>query len=146
MRVDALSYHSIEQMFYHLLAKHYKNITLCHKILLETDPLNVYNHLDKTFISKSRNEEIKKDIMHLCVSEKFRQCQNFRDRLVSVNDKAIYYKQPNYSREDETYWGVSNPTKLISVLPPNSLAGNNIMGELIMDCCRKFSTEISIPN
>ena len=29
----------------------------------------------------------------------------FRDRLVSVNDKAIYYKQPNYSREDEAYLG-----------------------------------------
>ena len=66
------------------------------------------------------------------------QCQNFRDRLVSVNDKAIYYKQPNYSREDEAYWGVSNPTKLISVLPPNSLAGNNIMGELIMDLLSKI--------
>ena len=77
MRVDALSYHSIEQMFYHLLAKHCKNITLCHKILLETDPLNVYNHLDKTFFSKTRNEEIKKDIMNLCVSGKFRHCQNF---------------------------------------------------------------------
>ena len=90
MRVDALSYHSIEQMFYHLLAKHYKNITLCHKILMETDPLNVYYHLDKTFISKTRNEEIKKDIMNLCVSEKFRHWQNFRDRLESVNGKVIF--------------------------------------------------------
>ena len=152
MRLHALSYHSIEQIldikfyFYHFLAKHYKNITLCHKILMETDTLNVYNHLDKTFISKTRNEEIKKDIMHLCVSEKFRQCQNFRDRLESVNGKAIFYKQPNNSREDEAYSGVSNPSKLISVLPPNSLAGNNIMGELLMDCYRKLSTEIPIPN
>ena len=102
--------------------------------------------LTKHLSQKTRNEEIKKDIMHLCVSEKFRQCQNFRDRLESVNGKAIFYKQPNYSREDEAYWGVSNPTKLISVLPPNSLAGNNIMGELLMDCCRKLSTEIPIPN
>ena len=84
--------------------------------------------------------------MNLCVSEKFRHCQKFRDRLESVNGKTIYYKQPNYIREDETYWGVSNPSKLISVLPHNSLAGNNIMGELLMECCRKFSTEISIPN
>ena len=107
---------------------------------METDPLNVYNHLDKTFISRTRNEEIKKDIMHLCISEKFRQCQNFRGRLESVNGKAIFYKQPNYSREDEAYWGVSNPSKLIPVLPPNSLAGNNIMGEILMDFCQKLST------
>ena len=71
--VDALSYHSIEHMFYHLLAKHYKNDTLC-EILEETDPLNVFSHLDNTFISKTRNELIKQDIMHLCVSEKLRQC------------------------------------------------------------------------
>ena len=138
MRVDALSYHSIEQMFYHLLAKHYENIILCHKILMEADPLNVYIHLDKAFISKTRNQKIKKDIMQLCLSEKFRQCQNFRDRLESLKAKAIFYKQPNYSREDEAYWGVSNSSKLIPVLPPNSLAGNNIMGELLMDLYRKL--------
>ena len=84
------------------------------------------------------------DIMHLCVSEKFRQCQTFRDQLESVNGKAIFYKQPDYSRE--AYWGVSNPAKLIPVLPLNSLAGNNTMGELLTDCCRKLSTGISIPN
>ena len=90
MRVHALSYHSIEQMFYHLLAKHYKNDTLSETILKETDPLNVFSHLDQTFISKTRNELIKKDIMQLCVSEKFRQCQTFQDRLESVNGKAIF--------------------------------------------------------
>ena len=63
-----------------------------------------------------------------------------RGQLESVNGKAIFYKQPNYSREDETYWGVSNPSKLIPVLPPNSLAGNNIMGEILMDFCQKLST------
>ena len=56
-------------MFYHLLAKHCKNDTLCQEILEEADPLNVFNHLDNTFISKIRNELIK-DIMHLCVSGK----------------------------------------------------------------------------
>ena len=50
MRVENISYHSSEQMFYHILAKHYKIYAICQEILQESDPLNIFNHLDSTFI------------------------------------------------------------------------------------------------
>ena len=55
--------------------------------------------------------------MNLCVSVKFRHCQNFRDRLESVNGKVIFYKQANYSREDETYWVSVTPVNLFLCFP-----------------------------
>ena len=74
MRVENI-YYSSEQMFCHLLAKHYKNDTICLGILQEIDPLNIFNHLDSSLILKTRNELIK---VKLCISEKMKQSRVFR--------------------------------------------------------------------
>ena len=50
------------------------------------------------------------------------------------------YKKPTFNSEETAFVGVSTPSTLVSVLKPSSLAGNNIMGQILMEYVTKVST------
>ena len=59
---------------------------------------------------------------------------------MQVQNIYLVYKQPTFNREETTFWGVSTPSRLVSVLKPSSLAGNNLMGQILMEYVFKVST------
>ena len=48
--------------------------------------------------------------------------------------------QINGTPPDSAFWGVPAHSRLVAVLKPSSLAGNNIMGEILMEYVSKIAT------
>ena len=51
------------------------------------------------------------------------------------------YNQPTFNNEEAAFWGVSTPSRLVTVLKPSSLAGNNVMGKILMEYVTKLVHE-----
>ena len=52
----------------------------------------------------------------------------------------VVYKQPTFNNEEAVCLGVSTPSRLVPVLKPSSLAGNNIMGKILMEYVNKVTS------
>ena len=85
------------------------------------------------------DSQLRERIMRFAVLQKFIQCPIFREDLLLNKNKHLVYKQPTFSSEETGFWGVSNPSKLVPVLKPSSLAGNNILGQILMEYVSKVS-------
>ena len=85
------------------------------------------------------DSELRERIMRFAVLQKFIQSPIFREDLLFNKKKHLVYKQPTFNSEETAFWGVSTPSKLVSVLKPSSLAGNNIMGHILMEYVTKVS-------
>ena len=72
--------------------------------------------------------------MRLVISLKFQQVTEFKQVLISHCGKHIAYKQINFDKAQETFWGVTVPRKLVTVLDITNISGNNLMGVMLMDC------------
>ena len=70
--------------------------------------------------------------MKFAVLQKFIQCSIFREDLLLNKNKYLVYKQPTFNSEEAAFWGVSTKSRLVTVLKPSSLAGKNIMGQILM--------------
>ena len=90
------------------------------------------------------DSELRERIMRFAVLQKFTQSSIFRKELLSNKNKHIVYKQPTFNSEETAFWGFSTPSRLVSVLKPSSLAGNNIMRQILMDYVTKLSGNILI--
>ena len=82
---------------------------------------------------------LRERIMRFAVLQKFIQCPIFREDLMINKNKHLVYKQPTFNSEETAFWGVSTPSRLVSVLKPSSLAGNNIMGQILMEYVTKVN-------
>ena len=73
-------------------------------------------------------------IMRLVITMKFQQVEEFKEELISHCGKHIACKQINFDKLQETFWGVTVPRKLVTVLDIKNISGNNLMGVILMDC------------
>ena len=91
----------------------------------------------KPYKNAYMDSEIRERIMRFAVLQKFIQCLLFGEDLMINKNKHLVYKQPTFNSEEAAFWGVSTPSKLVSVLKPSSLAGNNIMGHILIEYVEK---------
>ena len=127
LRFENYCFYSLEQLYFFLLAKHYQNNQLCEQLVEENDCFKIVEIM-KPYKNVYMDSEIRERIMRFAVLQKFIQCLLFREDLMINKNKRLVYKQPTFNSEETAFWGVSTPSKLVSVLKPSSLAGNNIMG------------------
>ena len=66
------------------------------------------------------------NMMRLAVSMKFQQVKEVKQELISHCGKHIAYKQINFDKVQETFWGVNVPGKLVTVLDIKNISGNNL--------------------
>ena len=71
--------------------------------------------------------------MRFAVLQKFTQCSIFREDLVMNKNKILVYKQPTFNNEEAAFWGVSTPSRLVTVLKPSSLARYNKTAKILME-------------
>ena len=133
IQIDEKSFHSSKQMFYYLIAAVYNQDNFCEKIIKNTDPLELQS-LVNSFQEFNPSHNMMESMMRLVISMKFQQFKEFKQELISHCGKHIAYKQINFDKVQETFWGVTVPRKLVTVLPINNISGNNLMGVILMDC------------
>ena len=137
LRYEEYHFYSLEQLYFFLLAKHYQNNRLCEQLAVENDCFKIAEVM-KPYKDVYMDSEIRERIMRFAVLQKFIQCPLFREDLMINKNKHLVYKQPTFNSEETAFWGVSTPSKLVSVLKPSSLAGNNIMGQILMEYVEKL--------
>ena len=138
LKYENYCFYSLEQLYFFLIAKHYKNNQLCEQLAEENDCFKIAEIM-KPYKDVYRDSELRERIMRFAVLQKFIQCPIFREDLLSNKNKHLVYKQPTFNSEETTFWGVSTPSRLVTVLKPSSLAGNNIMGEILMEYVSKVT-------
>ena len=79
------------------------------------------------------DHELQERLMRYSILIKFNQSSYFQCVLTDFSSKVIYYKQPNFNKTESNFWGVSNPSNLVSVLPSETVAGNNVIGKILME-------------
>ena len=134
--INNLFFHSLEQLFDFLFAKHYNKDEISNAIDQCNDPLEIHP-IALDLINKKPNLSETEDIMRKCFQIKYNQSLEFQNRLQEVRNKLLYYKQSNFTKNESSYWGVTNSSKMLNVLDQESVAENNIVGHIIMD----FSTQ-----
>ena len=98
-----------------------------------SDPLELQSLLN-SFQEFNPCHNLMESLMRLVISLKFQQVTEFKQELTSHYGKHIAYKQINFNKIQETFWGVTVPRKLVTVLDIKYISGNNLMGIIIMDC------------
>ena len=76
--------------------------------------------------------------MRFAILQKFTQNQKFREKLRECSNDYIAYKQSSLSKQDISFWGVTTSSRLVLVLNPSSLSGNNMLGKILMDYSKKI--------
>ena len=133
IQMEEKSFHSSEQMFHYLIAAAYNQDNLCDKIMNNTDPFELQSLVNSTQeFNPSHN--MMESIMRLVITMKFQQVKEFKEELISHCGKHIVYKQINFDKLQETFWGVTVPRKLVTVLDIKNISVNNLMGVILMDC------------
>ena len=94
----------------------------------------------KAYKDVCTDSELRERIMRFAVLQKCIQCPIFREDLLFNKNKYLVYKQPTFNSEETGFGGVSTPSRLVSVLKSSSLAGNNIMGKILMEYVAKVSS------
>ena len=112
---------------------------LCEQIALENDCFKLAEIM-KPCKDSYTDSELRERIMRFAVLQKFTQCSIFREDLILHKNKILVYKQPTFNNEETTFWGVSTPSKLVTVLNPSSLAGNDIMGKILLEYVGKITS------
>ena len=133
IQMDQKSFHSSEQLFYYLIAAAYNQDNFCEKIMNNTDPLELQPHVN-SFQEFNPCHNLMESMMRLVISLKFQQVTEFKQELISHCGKHLAYKQINFDKAQETFWGVTVPRKLVTVLDIKNTSGNNLMGVILMDC------------
>ena len=77
--------------------------------------------------------------MRFVIMQKFQQVEDFREELFNAQDKCIIYKQINMDRNEERFWGRSINSKLAKVISLSSVAGSNLMGQILMEYAQKIN-------
>ena len=139
LRYENYCFHSLEQLYFFLLAKHYQNNQLCKQLAVENDCFKIAEIM-KSYKDVYMDSELRERTMRFAVLQKFIQCSIFREDLLLNKNKHLVYKQPTFNSEETAFWGVSTLSRLVSVLEPSSLSGNNIMGQILMEYVTKVSS------
>ena len=132
IQMEEKSFHSSEQMFHYLIAAAYNQDNFCDKIMNNTDPLELQS-LVNSFQEFNPSHNMMESIMRLVITMKFQQVKEFKEELISHCGKHIAYKQINFDKVRETFWGVTVPKILVPVLDIKNISGNNLMGVILMD-------------
>ena len=133
IRMDERIFHSSEQMFCYLIAATYDQDKLCEKIIKNSDPLELQS-LMNSFQDFNPSHEVMETLMRLTISLKLQQVIEFKKELSNHYGKYIAYKQVNFGKSQETFWGVTVPSKLVTVLDVKYISGNNLMGVILKEC------------
>ena len=130
---EGITFNSSEHIFHYQLAKHYNKQEICKKILLCPDPADVHSMFFDDDFDLNINYELQERLMRFSILLKFNQSNYICQVLKEFSGKVIYYKQINFNKAEAAFWGVSNPSNLIPVLPSKSIAGNNVIGKILME-------------
>ena len=130
--MNGINFHSSEQIFYFLLVNHFDPKDLADQIKNSTDPLDVHVIVNDFIMKHSYFSDYEK-FMRFSLDQKFNQSEDFRLALADGQNKQIYYKQPNFKKNEESFWGVTNLSKLLHVIDEVNVAGNDSMGNILME-------------
>ena len=131
---EGISFNSSEHLFHYQLAKQYNRAEICDKILSCPDPVDVHFLIsDDDVFDINFQHDLQERLMRYSILIKFNQSIFFRQVLKEFSDKVIYYKQFNFNKTECNFWGVSNPSNLISLLPSKTIAENNVIGKILME-------------
>ena len=139
LRYKNYCFHSLEQLYFYLLPKHYQNNQLCEQLTVEKDCFKIAEII-KPYKDIYMDSDLRERIMRFEVLEKFIQCSIFRDELLLNKNKLLVYKQSTFNSEEATFLGGFTNSSLVTVLNPSSLAGNNVIGKILMEYVTKIST------
>ena len=126
------TFHSTEQIFYFLVVKHFDQNNLADQIKTSTDPLDVHVIINDFLMKHCQFSDYEK-FMRYSLDQEFKHSEDFRFALADCQNKQIYYKQPNFKKKEESFWGVTNSSKLLYVIDETNVAGNNAMGNILME-------------
>ena len=130
--MNGLNFHSSEQIFYFFVVNHFDQKDLADQIKNSTDPLDVHVIVNDFIMKHSYFSDYEK-FMRYSLDQKFNHSEDFRLALTDCRNKQIYYKQPNFKKNEESFWGVTNSSKLLHVIDEVNVAGNNAMGNILME-------------
>ena len=102
--------------------------------------MNKLAEIMKPYKDVYMDSDLRERIMRFAVLQKFTQCSIFREDLILCKNKTLVYKQPIFNNEEASFGGVSTPSRLVPLLKPSSLAGNNIMGKILMEYVNKVTS------
>ena len=130
---------SVEQAYCYLLTKFCDDIDLSNQISLCTESLLV-RELCRNIVEPKEWMSERLEHMKYLLDLKLMQCNEFKSALMSTQNNYLVYKQHNFSKKDVLFWSVSHNDRLIKVLPPDSMVGNNNMGILLSSIRDKLKT------
>ena len=112
---------------------------MANQVLNEADPFDL-EVLMKDFNKSYQKADDRERIMRFAILQKFTQNQKFREKLRECSNDYIAYKQSSLSKQDISFWGVTTSSRLVLVLNPSSLSGNNMLGKILMDYSKKIDS------
>ena len=133
IQMDQKTFHSSEQISCYQIAAIYNQDKLCEKIMVNSNPLELQSTVT-SFQDFNPCHKLMESLMRFVISLKLPQFTEFKQELSNHYEKHMAYKQINFNKTQETFWGVTVPRKLVTVLDIKYISGHNLMRVILMDC------------